>query len=86
MQSAALIAFLQRLFHLRRGRPLKEAKLPPQCLVVSIRRQNEMLFPRGSTIIEAGDVVTFLVSPSGEELLRTYLAERVEKIEPVLLD
>jgi chloride channel protein, CIC family len=54
--------------------------------VVSIHRQNQMLFPRGSTIIEAGDVVTFLVSPSGEELLRTYLAERVEKTEPVLLD
>lgn len=68
------------------GRPLKEAKLPPQCLVVSIRRQNEMLFPRGSTIIEAGDVVTFLVSPSGEERLRTYLAERAEKREPVLLE
>ena len=68
------------------GRPLREAKLPPQCLVVSIRRQNEMLFPRGGTIIEAGDMVTFLVSPSGEELLRAYLAERVEQSEPVMLD
>jgi CIC family chloride channel protein len=68
------------------GRPLREAKLPQQCLVVSIRRQNEMLFPRGGTVIEAGDVVTFLVSPSGEELLRTYLAERVEQAQPVLLD
>ena len=29
------------------GRPLREAKLPQQCLVVSIRRQNELLFPRG---------------------------------------
>jgi CIC family chloride channel protein len=68
------------------GRPLREAKLPPQCLVVSIRRQNEMLFPRGSTTIEAGDMVTFLVSPSGEELLHTYLAERVGQEQPVLLD
>jgi hypothetical protein len=49
------------------GRPLREAKLPSECLVVSVRRQKEMLFPRGSTIIEAGDVVTFLVSPSGED-------------------
>ncbi len=68
------------------SRPLREAKLPPQCLVVSIRRQNEMLFPRGGTIIEAGDVVTFLVSPSGEELLRAYLADKVEQPEPVALD
>ncbi len=68
------------------GHPLREAKLPQQCLVVSIRRQKEMLFPRGSIIIEAGDTVTFLVSPSGEELLRTYLEERVEQKESVLLD
>jgi chloride channel protein, CIC family len=68
------------------GRPLREAKVPQQCLVVSIRRQNEMLFPRGSTIIEPGDAVTFLVSPSGEELLHIYLAQRVEQMEPVMLD
>jgi CIC family chloride channel protein len=68
------------------GRPLREAKLPSECLVVSIRRQKEMLFPRGSTIIEAGDVVTFLVSPSGEERLHAYLGQRVEQAQPVLLD
>ena len=54
--------------------------------MVSIRRQGELLFPRGNTIIEPGDVVTFLVSPSGEERLRAYLAECVERAEPVLLD
>jgi CBS domain-containing protein len=68
------------------GRPLREAKLPPECLVVSIRRQKEMLFPRGSIIIEAGDVVTFLVSPSGEERLHAYLAQREAQAQPVLLD
>jgi chloride channel protein, CIC family len=67
-------------------RPLREAKIPPECLVVSIRRQKEMLFPRGGTIIEPGDVVTFLVSPSGEERLRTYLAVREAQAQPVLLD
>ena len=68
------------------GLPLREAQLPPESLVVSIRRQNELLFPRGSTIIEPGDLVTFLVSPFGEERLRAYLAERVERTEPILLD
>ena len=68
------------------GRPLREAKLPPESLVVSIRRQNELLFPRGSTVIKPGDLVTFLVSPVGEQRLRAYLAERVERKEPILLD
>jgi CIC family chloride channel protein len=67
------------------GRPLREAQLPTESLVVSIRRQNELLFPRGSTVIEPDDLVTFLVSPSGEERLRAYLAERVEQAEPILL-
>jgi chloride channel protein, CIC family len=65
------------------GRPLREAKLPAESLVVSIRRHNEWLFPRGSTIIDAGDMVTFLVSPIGEERLQHYLAER-EKQEATL--
>jgi len=68
------------------GRPLREAQLPTESLVVSIRRQNELLFPRGSTIIEPGDLVTFLVSQVGEERLRAYMAERVERAEPILLD
>ncbi len=64
------------------GRPLREAHLPPESLVVSIRRQNELIFPRGSAVIRPGDVVTFLVSPEGEERLRAYLAERVAPEKP----
>lgn len=65
------------------GHPLREAHLPPESLVISIRRQNEMLFPRGSTVMEAGDRVTFLVSPGGEDSLREYLAERVKGEVPL---
>jgi chloride channel protein, CIC family len=68
------------------GHPLRETHLPAETLVVSIRRQNEMLFPRGSTVIKPGDLVTFLVNPGGEERLRAYLAERVERAEPALLE
>ena len=68
------------------GRPLREAHLPPESLVVSIRRHNELLFPRGRTVIEVGDLVTFLVSPNGEERLRAYLAEGVGQAEPILLE
>ena len=55
------------------GIPLREAHLPPECLVVSIRREGELLFPRGSTVIIPGDMVTFLVNPRGEERLQQYL-------------
>jgi chloride channel protein, CIC family len=64
-------------------RPLHEAKRPNESLVVSIRRQNELLFPRGSAVIKPGDIVTFLVSPNGEQLLHEYLAKRVERPETV---
>jgi len=58
------------------GRALRDAHLPQDTLVVSIRREDELLFPRGGAVIEPGDVVTFLVGPRGEERLRSYLAER----------
>lgn len=68
------------------GHSLREAQLPTDSMVVSIRRQNELLFPRGSTVVEPGDLVTFLVNPGSEEPLRAYLAERVDSTEPVLFD
>jgi CIC family chloride channel protein len=68
------------------GRPLREAKLPAESLVVSIRRHNELLFPRGSTVIESGDVVTFLVSPMGEENLQRYLAKQANPEATVVAD
>ncbi|TMD69201.1 MAG: CBS domain-containing protein, partial [Chloroflexi bacterium] len=67
-------------------RPLREAQVPAECLVVSIRRQGELLFPRGGTVIKPGDVVTFLVSPRGEERLQQYLAERVDTAELLLVN
>jgi CIC family chloride channel protein len=59
------------------GSTLRDAHLPPECLVVSIRHEGEVLFPRGQSVIQPGDTVTFLVSPQGEEHLQRYLGERV---------
>ncbi|MBV9259451.1 MAG: hypothetical protein JO215_15650 [Ktedonobacteraceae bacterium] len=42
---------------------------------VSILRHDELLFPRGSTVILPGDVVTFLLHPRGEERLQQYLSD-----------
>jgi CIC family chloride channel protein len=59
------------------GKTLRDAHLPNESLVVSIRRQDELLFPRGSTIILTGDLVTFMVSPTGEERLQAYLSNQM---------
>lgn len=67
--------------------PLREARLPAGCLVVSIRRHDELLFPRGSMVILPDDIVTFLVNPQGEEQLQRYLTESLpQKAETVALD
>jgi chloride channel protein, CIC family len=68
--------------------PLRDAQLPAECLVVSIRREDELLFPRGSTVIRPGDVVTFLVNPRGEARLQHYLHEsrEVESQKAAALD
>lgn len=67
--------------------PLREVRLPSGCLVVSIRRHDELLFPRGSMVILPDDVVTFLVNPQGEEQLQRYLAEPLpQEAETVVLD
>jgi len=55
------------------GRPLRETQLPEETLVVSIRREDALIFPRGRSIIQSGDIVTFMVSPQGEKHLRQYL-------------
>jgi chloride channel protein, CIC family len=68
------------------GKALRDAHLPKDTLVVSIRRNGEFIFPRGGAVIEPGDVVTFLVSPDGEDRLQQYLAQRPAEKEPVTTD
>lgn len=65
------------------GKALRDANLPKDTLVVSIRRNGEFIFPRGRAVIEPGDMVTFLVSPDGEAGLQQYLGEREVEKEPV---
>ncbi len=63
------------------GKTLREANLPKNTLVVSIRRNGEFIFPRGSAVVEPDDMVTFLVSPDSELRLQQYLAERTPEKE-----
>lgn len=55
------------------GCSLQEICLPVGCLVVSLRREEETLFPQHDIVVQAGDVLTFLVRAQGEEALHRYL-------------
>lgn len=55
------------------GRSLAEALLPPSTLVVSVLRDGTVIYPRGDTVIEAGDRLTVLVAKGHEEAVRRYL-------------
>ena len=39
------------------GHKVRDLALPPSCILVSIRRGDEMIVPHGDTVIRAGDVV-----------------------------
>ncbi|MEM6284236.1 MAG: TrkA C-terminal domain-containing protein, partial [Chloroflexota bacterium] len=58
------------------NRPLRDLQLPEGTLVALIRRDDDILIPRGSTVLEAGDRVTII----GEEehiqwLFEEYVSE-----------
>ncbi len=55
------------------GSTLNTLRLPPESLIVSIRRGDELIFPRADVTMQVDDVVTFLVSPRYEKNLRDYL-------------
>ncbi len=60
---------------------LRDAKVPADCLIVSICRGNERLFPRGRTLIKPGDTLTVLMSPRGEGRWNDYLRSRPDQTE-----
>jgi Trk K+ transport system NAD-binding subunit len=45
------------------GVPLKNARLPLDSIVVSVRRGGRTIFPHGSTVLQAGDSVIANVAP-----------------------
>jgi trk system potassium uptake protein TrkA len=52
------------------GKTLRELTWPTGCVVVSIMREGEVIFPRGATVLNAGDIVVGLVAPEAEEQFR----------------
>ncbi len=57
------------------GKRLKELSLPPDCVIVSIRRGRRAIVPRGNTQLLAGDRVIAFPGAGGAETLRKILRE-----------
>lgn len=57
------------------GHPLKDIRLPEGCLVTWLRREDEVLVPGGSTVIEEGDRLTIIGDPVAIRVFRSeYIA------------
>lgn len=57
------------------GKPIRDiAKdLPPDCILVSVLRGDEVVFPRGDTVLHEGDVVLALTRTDQKKLLEKQL-------------
>ncbi|MCL4516627.1 MAG: NAD-binding protein [Firmicutes bacterium] len=55
------------------GKPVKELNLPEDCLLVSVMREEEIIFPRGETVLSGGDTVIALTARGKAHLLRDAL-------------
>ncbi len=55
------------------GKAIRELNLPHECVLVSVRRGNERLIPRGDTVLQPGDYITAYV----DEDERNCLMERL---------
>lgn len=58
-------------------RTLRAAELPPNCVVVGIRRSGRTVFPKGDTTLEPGDVVVANVESSRSAEFRALFQEQV---------
>lgn len=58
--------------------PLKDLKLPEQCIVAAIIRKGEMVVPRGATRFEVGDEVLAIVSQEALDDLAALFARPAE--------
>ncbi|NNF05032.1 MAG: amino acid permease [Rhodothermales bacterium] len=55
------------------GKAMKDLDLPTGCLVAIIRRDDEVIVPRGGSVLEAGDVLTVIGDPPDLDEMRSKL-------------
>jgi len=64
------------------GKSLQEIVFPADTLVISIAREGETLFPRGSTLLAAGDRILLVTDRRGEAAVQAFLERRVPSPSP----
>jgi Trk K+ transport system NAD-binding subunit len=55
---------------------VRDARIPSECTLGAIRRANETVVPRGSTLIQSGDEVILLTTQDNQEYVAQWLRER----------
>jgi trk system potassium uptake protein TrkA len=60
------------------GTPLRDAKLPEGVIVGAILRGDEVVIPRGDTVIRAGDLVTIFAASSAVKKVEKLFAVKLE--------
>ena len=58
------------------GKTIRELTWPTGCVVASIVHEGEVIFARGATVLNAGDIVVGLVAPEAEEQFRRVFGRR----------
>jgi trk system potassium uptake protein TrkA len=60
------------------GPPLREAKLPNGVIVGAIVRENEIVIPRGDTVVRTGDRVVLFAAAGAVKKVEKMFAVRLE--------
>ena len=58
------------------GQKVSDLNLPREVVLVSIRRGQDLIIPRGDTLLQAGDVVTALCERDSAIKLKTVLGRQ----------
>ena len=60
------------------GKPLRDAKLPEEVVVGAILREDEVIVPRGDTVIRAGDLVVIFAASNAVKKVEKLFAVKLE--------
>jgi len=61
------------------GKAIKDLKLPSECVLTSIVRGSQIIFPKGESVLQAEDSIIALTTPENEkELKKVFLAKSRE--------
>ena len=58
------------------GKHLKDVKLPKDCILISLIREEEFIIPNGLTVLQNGDDVIAVSLKENQEILKTYFTKK----------